>query len=225
MGRRTPQEGHRLTTGSRLWRIGYVDDPLGFTPWEYCSWAHRFDDPQREYRTLYAAEQRITCFRETLAAFRPNAKSIAEYQRIFGKSTRPSGFVPHDWMKQLAIAPARLEIHADGLANVDEPLLRRTFEQKHAELLDAHGIDHLDIAQVRSRQRILTQSFSRWLFNRGASGILYRSNLDDLPCVALFEGRATLTPSGEADAIIELPVELVEVCREYELTLPEESTT
>lgn len=59
-------------------------------------------------------------------------------------------------------------------------------------------MEHLDISEVRSRDRIVTQTLGRFVFERDAAGVLYRSNLDDLPRVALFEQRAALTADGEA---------------------------
>ena len=48
---------------------------------------HRWDDPKREYRTLYCAEQQLTCLREVLADLRPNTKAIAELRKLFGDNT------------------------------------------------------------------------------------------------------------------------------------------
>ena len=190
---------------------------MGFTPRESCSWAHRFDDCRQEYRTLYCAERRITCFREALAGFRPNARAIAEYRNLFGKAPDLAGSVPRDWLEQRALAPGRLEIREGELVSIDEPALRREFERQHAGLLKAHGMEHLDIAELRSRNRFVTQTLSRFVFGRGAAGIIYCSNLDDLPCVALFEGPALVTPDGEPEALVDSPSELLEVCKEFGL--------
>jgi hypothetical protein len=52
-----------------LYRLGRLPDPLAWPSWEFAG-DGRFDDPQRQFRTLYAAEQRHACFVETLARFR-----------------------------------------------------------------------------------------------------------------------------------------------------------
>jgi len=48
----------------------------GSDPWQYPDWSranpdrtfgNRFDDPDGEYRVLYAASRRLGCFLETLA--------------------------------------------------------------------------------------------------------------------------------------------------------------
>ena len=97
--------------------------------------------------------------------------------------------------------------------------LRAELERELAELLAAHDMDHLDIAQVRSRDRIVTQTVSRALFERDYAGVRFGSNLDDQPCYALFEGRAELEPNGEP---VELEPELAvlqQVCDEFGLRL------
>jgi hypothetical protein len=49
-----------------------------------CGWNHRFDDPRREYRTIYAADKKETCLREVLADLRPDKKAVAEFKKLFG---------------------------------------------------------------------------------------------------------------------------------------------
>lgn len=128
--------------------------------------------------------------------------------------------MPREWLERHALAPGRIEIPEGGLVNVDDPSLRRRFERRHADLLVAHGMEHLDISEVRSRDRVVTQTLSRFVFDRGGAGILYRSNLDDSPCVALFEGRSTVTADGEAQLLADLPDELLQVCDELGLECP-----
>lgn len=106
-----------------------------------------------------------------------------------------------------------------ALVDVDKPSLRQEFERRHVDLLTDHGMDHLDVTEVRSRDRVITQTLSRWLFDQGAAGIVYRSNLDALPCVALFEGRASVETDGEPELLTGTPAELLEVCNEFGLAL------
>lgn len=171
-------------------------------------------------------------------------QAIHEYRELFGEVPFPVGTVPREWLERHALAAGRIALHGGELVNVDDPALRHDFERRHADLLRKHGMRHLDISELRSRYRQVTQALSRWLFDQGAAGILYRSNLDNLPCVALFEGRATVAASdaGEADPpdqILLVPVpplsllerdpellprtppELLQVCSEFGLTLPQ----
>lgn len=176
---------------------------------------------KRKYRTLYCAEQRLTCIRETLAGFRTSKRVIREYLELIGEDPPFRGEVPWDWMERVALAQGRVQILKGELVDVDAPALRNEFERRHTELLEAHGMDHLDISEVRSHERLVTQTLSRWLFDQGAAGIVYGSNLDNLSCVALFEGRASVAAEGEPEPLIKTPPELLRVCEEFGLTLGE----
>jgi hypothetical protein len=68
-------------------------------------------------------------------------------------------------------------------------------------------------------RRIITQKISRLLFDEGAAGIVYRSNLDDGRCVALFETRAHLEAVGTAKPLVHAIPELLQVCDEFNLIL------
>jgi hypothetical protein len=54
------------------------------------TFGNRFDDPEGEYRVLYAASDRLTCFIECLACFRPDLKLLAASKEISG----PDDFAP-----------------------------------------------------------------------------------------------------------------------------------
>lgn len=178
-----------------VFRLGHRSDPVGLPPRELCGWAHRWDDPYQEYRTLYCATSPLTCLRETLADFRPSAKVFAEMIQLYGRAAPEldlfRGLVSRAWFESNRLAAG--VVWADGdLVDVDDPETRERLLRQHAALLANHGFDHLDITELRSPHRAVTQAISRSLFDDGAAGIWYRSNLDDRPCLALFEGRAGL---------------------------------
>lgn len=66
---------------STLWRVGYHLDPTAFTPRDLYGYNHRFDDAQRQFRTLYLAEQPETALREGLADFRPKSSASVPRRR------------------------------------------------------------------------------------------------------------------------------------------------
>jgi hypothetical protein len=205
-----------------VWRVGHRDSPLDFVPRHLCSWHHRWDDPEREYRTIYCAETALTCLREVLADFRPNAKAIAELQALFGESTlalEGVGQVAAEWRDAHELWPA-LAVTEDEFCHLDaEVELRTELERELATLLALHDMDHLDITHVRSRDRIVTQTVSRELYERRYAGVRFGSNLDDQPCYALFEGRAELAPNGEPSALTPELEPLRRVCDELGLAL------
>jgi hypothetical protein len=191
-------------------------------PRPLCSWRHRWDDPERRYRTIYCAESELTCLREVLADLRPNAKAIAELKELFGDGTpalRGVGEVAAEWREAHLLCPA-LVLSEREFCDLDaEVELRNELEHEFILLLVEHEMDHLDISQVRSRDRIVTQAMSRALYVRGYAGVRFGSNLDDLPCYALFEGRAALHADGDP---LELEPDLEplrRVCDEFGLRL------
>jgi hypothetical protein len=198
------------------YRLGPRADPVGFVPWELCSWRHRWDDPRQEYRTLYCARSAATCLREALADLRPNAKALAELRAVEGALDVDiaRGVVSRTWLRSHILEGATLW-HRGPLAEVEDLATRRALELEHAALLVKLGLDHLDISDVRSGTRPLTQAISRSLWEQGAAGVQYRSNLDDGICFALFEGRAGLLPVGVGVPFSES--ELLELSARYQL--------
>jgi hypothetical protein len=215
----------------RVWRVGHAGSPLEFVPHEYCSWQHRFDDPERQYRTVYGAQYRVTALREVLADLRPEAKVRADFARFQldqGVSVEqlkvPAREVNAAWRRAHELAPARVQ--RDGpLIELDRPELLEELATRHATLLAEHGMAQLNISQIRSKNRPVTQAISRDFYERGAAGLLFRSNQDDRPCVVLLEGRARFVSDGTPIPLTEDVPELTLVCSEYNLVLKPASAT
>jgi hypothetical protein len=197
--------------------VGHVSGPLAFPPFAHCSWANRFDDPRREYRTLYAARKRLTCLRETLASRRPDPKTVKALEAKLGGSLAVAGRVAMDWRRENLLAAGHLELVEGRLVSLEDIELRRHLESELHDVLSCHGMERLDITETRSRVRPVSQTISRWLYERGVAAVVYRSNLDNEPCVALFEGRARLVPDGDPEPLLGSVRELDQVCRELGL--------
>ena len=186
-------------------------------------WENRFDDPKRGYRALYCATARLTCLYEVLADLRPNTALLVEWAQLYGgggvEDTRLAGRITWEWRQRSALAGAL--IVADGeLANLEDVGLRAELETRHARLLAEHGMPHLDISQVRSKTRIVTQTISRSLYEDGYAGVRFRSNLDDGESFALFEGRATLEATGREQVLLTSDVpELLQAASDFELVV------
>jgi hypothetical protein len=158
-----------------------------------------------------------------LCDLRPDTAVLAEIRELFGRDAgleAAAGAVTEEWRAERVLAPATMG--ADGeVVDVDEPAVRGELEREHAALLAAHDMQHLDVSEIRSRTRAVTQAIARALYEDGAAGVRFGSNLDDLPCFALFEARGRLHAiAGEPP--LELTPELAilrQVCDEYGLTL------
>lgn len=211
-----------VARGGAVWRVGHRADPLGFTPHELCAWNHRFDDAARRFRTLYVAERPETALRETMADFRPSAAALARYRAAMGADAESdlSRFpITASWRRQHVLASARLLL--DGpVCDMNDIGTRHALEERHADLLSSHGMSHLDMHELTSRRRAVTQTIAGTLYDEGAAGIRFPSRLDGLPCVAVFEGRGRLSLVAEALALTDpAPDELVEVAASWQLAL------
>lgn len=211
---------------STWWRVGHLDAPLDFLPRELCSWEHRFDDPEHEYRTIYCAEKKVTALREVLAPLRPNLNVRAE----FAQFQLDQGIAPDDlfvparevtpaWRGKHVLVHARLQRNGP-LADLDDVGLRSELERTHAELLLRHGLEHLDISELRSKIRPVTQAISRDLYEQGAAGLLFKSGIDDERCAVLFEDRGWFEETDDpwTELSEDLP-ELRQICEEFRLIL------
>jgi hypothetical protein len=195
-----------------LYRVGRTPDAWALAPWTYAgpdnTFGNRYDDPQGEYRVLYAAGQRRGAFLETLARFRADPQLIADLAEIDDDPeypTAPPATVPAEWLETRCIGTAR----ADSLTFVDISHSQSLAHLRHAlaARLVQHGLDDLDAGDIRRRTpRALTQEVSRYVFERpeAFAGIRYLSRLgDELTNWGIFEG-------SELDAIIE-DIEAIDV--------------
>lgn len=186
-----------------------------------CSWQQRWDDPRREYRTLYCAQRPETCLVEVLADLRPNTRMLVDLADVMGETAellQAAGVVEPSWRAVHALQSARPLLGGE-LADVEGLVLRRELERRHAALLAAHDMDHLNISEIRSQTRTVTQTIGRHLYEDGYAGVAFSSNLDGHRCFALFEGRAELQPDGEALAMSEDLAILRAVCSQLGLRL------
>ena len=127
--------------------------------------------------------------------------------------------VAAEWRDAHLLCPA-LAVSVYEFCHVDDEVeLRVELEHELADLLVAQGMDHLDVAQVRSRDRIVTQTVGRELYERYYAGVRFGSNLDDRPCYALFEGRAELEADGDPLELTPALEPLRQVCDEFGLRL------
>jgi RES domain len=202
-------------------RIGRQPDP-----WEYPDWSranpdgtfgNRFDDPNGEYRVLYASAVRLGCFLETLARYRPDVTLYAELQEIDGEDDFvPPGVVPHEWFRGRIMGSATANGRfADVGASDWLSILRRTL----APLLINLGMPDFDAAVLqRTAPRRLTQNVSAVVYREGFNGIRYLSKYGhDIENWALFEP-ADLTSRTEKPIQQDDP-DLLEALHRFDLTI------
>jgi RES domain len=177
------------TPKARLFRIGRRPDPWAAPDWSRIgadkSFGNRFDDPEGEYRVLYAASSRLTCFIECLACFRPDLKLLAALKEISG-TAETARFNVQDWVKSRAMGSALIEGEfADIYASEWVAMLRKEL----ASNVTALGIVEFDLSALQApTPRRLTQLVSRVVHSRGLSGVVYCSRFGtELENWAIFE--------------------------------------
>jgi len=170
---------------------------------------------------LYCAEHPETCLAEVLADLRPSTKMLADLAGVMGQVpdvTAAAGVVEPSWRHVHALQAARPRLDGE-LADVEQLALRIELERRHARLLASHGMEQLNISEIRSRTRIVTQTIGRDLYERGHAGVAFSSNVDGEPCFALFEGRAELEPAAEPIPMADDVAVLRDVCARLGLVL------
>ena len=174
-----------------IYRLGRRPDPWQLPPWSFVqkdgTFGNRFDDPDGYYRVLYASSQRLGCFMETLARFRPDLSLLAELNSIEGPDDYfPLGVVPRDWLAVRTMGTANVDGEfADIYAAQWVSYLRSSLA---AEALGL-GMQDIDVsALLMAEPRRITQLASREAYRMSAAGIFYRSRYgQSLENWALFE--------------------------------------
>lgn len=209
-----------------VWRVGHISAPCDFPPHHVYAWDNRFDDSERKYRTIYCADEPKTCLREVLADFRTNTKALVEFNSLPDSPDETAasisfGVIRAEWRRKKSLAKAQVKFFSDKrkIIDIENFAIRLRLTIKHSALLRAQNIDHLDISELRGKNRFVTQILSRSLFDEGNAGIKFRSHLDNKPCYAFFEFRANLKQHGQQIPLTTDTEELLEVCREFGLKL------
>ena len=179
------------TPNSPVFRFGRLPSPWQPPDWFWASedgtFGNRFDDPSGYYRVLYATSQRLSCFIETLARFRPDISLFTELSEIEGENDFvPIGMVPRDWLSSRSMGKARLSgNYADIYASKWVSSLRIELADDALQV----GLQDVDASVLQqAAPRIITQKASRNIYERGFDGIYYRSRYGhDLENWALFE--------------------------------------
>ena len=207
-----------------LWRVGYHADPLNFTPHHLYDWSHRFDDAQHQFRSVYACRQQETALREVLADLRPNAAAIARFVEKFGEDARDeleTEPVTEAWRRRNVLAPAEVVPEDARVLDLTAPATAHELEVAHAQLLDAHGLEHLDLHEITTRRRVVTQTIAADVYRRLDVAVVYfLSSRDGGECFAVLEGHAELAATGPHVALTDpAPPALVTVAKEWGLNL------
>jgi hypothetical protein len=155
---------------------------------------------------------------EVLQDLRPATKDRAAFQSLFGTEP-PTGTIAYQWRLDRRMGRARLEVDPALIVDLEDLAVRRELEEKHAALLATYGMRHLDISQLRSSQRIVTQTIALDLHGAGHAAVAYRSNLDNEECIAIFERRVVMRPWGPSQTLERDDADLVALANDWKLII------
>jgi hypothetical protein len=156
-----------------VWRVGFGSNMWAWTPRNYADDAGRFsgrwDDQSGEFRTLYTADSLLGCFLELLAQFRPSRSLLNELDQIEDDDGSVANF--HE------AAIGAVGYRWVGSARQTGRYCYITHSRTIAALIAhypfaGHGLAASDVDSAllkEARDRVLTRSLARWLFNLGAS--------------------------------------------------------
>lgn len=74
------------------------------------------------------------------------------------------------WRIQHVLVPTVLELDGPLIDLTDVPT-RQEIEERHVELLIEHGLQHLDLHEITTSRRAITQTIAADLFDRGAGAV------------------------------------------------------
>lgn len=170
-----PDRLHRVSFGPngialRSWHAADVEDRLGKR-----TFGHRWDDPRREFRSLYTASSSQGAFIETLQDLRPNLSFFAGLAAI---ELEPGEELPayceldasyFDNLYACEIAIQSQPIPFIDIVNVEViGIMRSTFAGLATDL----GLRAIDAATMLGPNRELTQAFARAVWEPGYAGIV-----------------------------------------------------
>lgn len=186
---------------AELHRVGRAPDPWQWPDWSFArgdTFGNRWDDPESEYRVLYASSQRLACFLETIGRFPGDPEVEAGLAEIelepdeVDHGLAPGVLVVADWISKRRIGKGAVQ---GSFAAVGTSTSLAYLHNEVEFLLDEFGLEELDVGAIRTGQRELTQFISRLVFRCSTSdggrqfdGIQYLSRYgDDFENWAIFE--------------------------------------
>jgi hypothetical protein len=181
------------------WRVGFQPSPWVWTPPQFARFRGRWDDSERQFRTLYVGNSLYACLAEVLAPEHPDPTIEGELAEIEDPDDQaalhtehPAGTIDYTWFDRRLCGQAQLRgqycyvTHSATVAAI-----RAYFD------LTRFGIDpdEFDVSYLKDKaRRPFTRALARWLYGLASDGgslvdgVEFRSRHgDELSLWAIFE--------------------------------------
>jgi hypothetical protein len=154
---------------------------------------NRFDSAMSNYYVWYCATEPDGCYGETLAPLRPDPK-VRSAIKNDEDGFMLIGDVPADWRQRRVLTRATFPPNRP-FVDVEAAETRAVLSDELAWVLELVGLDDIDVAAIRSRDRRLTRWISQWVWQKHLDefqpkygGIRFCSKLNtEWECWAVFE--------------------------------------
>jgi hypothetical protein len=185
---------------------------------------NRFDSALGDFRVWYFASTLDGCYGETLATLRPDPL----VQKAIGKDDddclMPLGEIAADWRQRRIAVRATFPENRPFL-DVEAASTRAILRDRLAWLLAQIGLDDIDVAAIRGKDRRLTRWIAQWTWQQrhevggpNFAGVRYCSRLNtDWECWAVFED--VLPEEKERRSVLRQDEALRRVAEQYGLEI------
>jgi RES domain len=178
--REAPDRLYRVSLGPnaillRSWRAAGVIDRLGSK-----TFGHRWDDPKREFRSLYTASSRNGAFIETLQDLRPNFSFLGglDELELEPREERPSHYgLDASYFDNLYLCDIAVQTQAVPFIDVLDADVIGMMRNQLGNIATSLDLRTVDASTMLGPDREFTQAVARAIWEAGYAGITSLSAL------------------------------------------------
>ena len=171
-----------------VYRIHYGTDPLTLRDWKAATvtdrlgnemFGHRWDDPQREFRSLYTSSTKVGACIEVLQDLLPKVSELARLQAIqrdTDEDLPDFGALPESYFEHLHGCELGIAAGIPFLNVVDAQIVQ-AMRSELAALATRLGLPDVDVSTITGDIREVTQAVARNIYAARYAGISSPSSL------------------------------------------------
>ena len=174
----SPPRLYRVNFGPNVrlrdWSAARVKDRLGLS-----TFGHRWDDPQRKFRSLYLADSDIGAMVEVLQDLMPHPATVQRARHLIleqGEASPPVGAIDPEFFEDNYLCTLSAEV--DGhFVDVLHAEVLKVMNDQHGALLQHLGLPPITADTMNGYHTEITQAVAR---------TVYDANYDGITCMSKF---------------------------------------